>query len=99
MIVAHGNQYAAVLVGAEAVAVAHHVRRAVHAGGLAVPHGVYAIDQGVREEIQLLGAPHGGCRQVFIDTGLEHNAGLFHALLFTPQGTVQHAQWESRDSR
>ena len=84
MIVAHGHEDAAVFVGAKAIAVAHHVRGAVNPGRLAIPHGVDAIHQRVREEFQLLCTPDGCCRQVFVNTGLEYHAGFFHALFLAP---------------
>ena len=92
VIVTHRDQHAAVPVGAKLVAVAHHVRRTVYTGCLAIPHGVNTVDQGIGEELQLLGTPDRSGSQVLVDAGLEYHAGVFHPLLFPPQGIIQHAQ-------
>ena len=53
------------------VGVLEGVARAIDARSLAVPHAEHAIVAGAGIEVDLLGAPQGRGRQVFVDAGLE----------------------------
>ena len=81
MVVAGKTEHAAVLRGARGIAVAEHVAAAVDAGALAVPDADHAIILGAGRQIELLRAPDGGRRQVFVHAGLELDVVLFEVFL------------------
>ena len=80
MVVAAGQQHAAIGVGAGIVGVLEGVAGAVDAGALAVPDGEHAIDLGPGNEIELLGAPDGGRRHILVEPRPEENVVLFQML-------------------
>ena len=92
MIVAGADQHAAIFRRAGGVAVLQHVAAAVDARALAVPHGEDAVAGGVREQGQLLAAPDGGHRQVFVDARFELDAMALEIFLGAPQVHVEPAE-------
>ena len=84
MIVSGDHKHATIFVTTKAVTVAHSISGSVDAGCFAIPHGINSIDLRVREKVNLLSTPHSGGCKIFIDAGLKHDAGIFHALFFAP---------------
>ncbi len=68
------------------------VTGAVDARALAVPHREHAIEFGVRVKVDLLRAPNGGRREVFVDAWLEHHLVPGEMLFRLPQRLVESAQ-------
>src|SRR5690606_33659912 len=85
-------QHATVAPGAGGVAVLEHVAAAVHAGALAVPHGVDAIDLRAGEQVGLLRAPDHGRAEVLVEARLEAHLRRLQVLARTPQLQVEAAQ-------
>ncbi len=75
--------------GAGIVGVFEGVAAAIDARALAVPHAEHAIVLGAGIEVDLLGAPQGGCRQVLIEAGLEFYVVLLDEALGLPQRLVE----------
>ena len=92
MVVAGQRNHAAVRRGAGRVGMLERVHRAVDAGALAIPDTEYAIDLGAGEHADLLAAPHGGRRQVFVETGCELDVMLLEEGFGAPQRVVVHAE-------
>ena len=92
VVVAGEHQHAAILGGAGRVGVLEHVAAAVHARALAVPDGEHAVILGVVEQIELLRAPDGGRRHVFVHAGLELDVVGLEVFLRFPQRLVQPAE-------
>jgi hypothetical protein len=92
MVVAGQRNHAAVRRGARRIGVLERVHRAVDAGALAIPDTEYAIDLGAGEHADLLAAPHGGGRQVLVETGCELDVMLLEEGFRTPQRVVVHAE-------
>ncbi len=92
VVVRRQRQHAAELRGAGRVAVLEHVAATVHAGTLAVPHRIYAIDLGAREQVGLLRAPHHRGAQVLVQAWNELHARRFQMLARAPQLQVEAAQ-------
>ncbi|MNI03962.1 hypothetical protein D3C73_568750 [compost metagenome] len=74
------------------IGVLEHVAAAVHARALAVPHAEHALHVGAGEQVGLLGAPHHGRAQVFVEARGEFHLGRFQVLARTPQLQVEAAQ-------
>ena len=92
VVVAGQRHDAAVLRGAGIVGVLQDVARTVDARALAVPHAEHAIVAGAGIEVDLLGAPQGGGREVLVDAGLELDVVLLDEALGLPQRLVEAAQ-------
>ena len=92
MVVAGQQQHAAVFRRAGEIAVAQHVAAAVDPRALGVPEGEDAVVVGIPEEVELLGAPDGGRRQILVHPGLEMDVVLLEELLRLPHGLVDAAQ-------
>jgi hypothetical protein len=90
VVVAGDHQHAAKLRAAGGVGVAEHVAAAVHARPLAVPHAEHALHPRLGRQGDLLAAPHGGGRHVFVDARLEDDVVLarwalaFHRVWSSP---------------
>jgi hypothetical protein len=84
-VVAEDGQYAAVLVNAGVVRVLQCVAAAVDPRRLAVPHAGDTVELLARHGMQHLRAPHGGGREVFIETVDEMNVVLEQQLLLSKQ--------------
>ncbi len=72
---------------------AEHVAAAVYAGTLAVPHREHTVVARAGEQIHLLRAPDGGCREVFIHAGLKYDAVRLEVRARLPQRLVEAAEW------
>jgi hypothetical protein len=72
--------------------VLERVHGAVDAGALAIPDTEHAIDLGAGEHADLLAAPHGGGRQVLVETGCELDVMLLEEGFGAPQRMVVHAE-------
>ena len=92
VIVAGDRQHAAKPAAAGGVGVAEHVAAAVHPRPLAVPHREHPLHPRLGRQGQLLGAPHRGGGQVFVDAGLEHDVVLGQMVGGLPQAEIQPAQ-------
>src|SRR5207244_4950776 len=92
MVVAGQRNHAAIRRGAGRVGMLERVHRAVNAGALAIPDTEYAIDLGAGEHADLLAAPHGGRRQILVETGCELDVMLLEEGFGTPQRVVVHAE-------
>ena len=92
VVVAGQRHDAAVLRRAGIVGVLEGVARAVDARALAVPHAEHAIVPGAGIEMDLLGAPQGGRREVLVDAGLEFDVVLLDEALGLPQRLVEAAE-------
>ena len=95
VVVAGDRENAAVFVRAAHVGAMQGVTRAVHAGPLAVPHAVDAIDLRARKSIEFLRAVQHGGREVLVHSGLEPDGVLLHQRLLRPQFPIQAAQGRS----
>jgi hypothetical protein len=73
-----------------------HVAGAVDARAFAVPHREHAVEFGVRIQVDLLRAPHGGSGEVFVDARLEHDLVCGEMLLRLPQRLVETASGDPR---
>src|SRR5699024_2942511 len=74
--------------GAAQVAVLEPIAGAINTWALAVPDAEHAIVVGSPAETDLLAAPHRSRRQVFIQSRLKMNVGLFQVFLGLPQRQV-----------
>ncbi|MNV18995.1 hypothetical protein D3C71_1098370 [compost metagenome] len=92
MVVGGQRQHAAVHRGAGRVGMLEHVAAAVHAGPLAVPHAIHALDLGAREQVGLLGTPDHGRAEVFVEAGGELDPRRLQVLPGPPQLQVETAQ-------
>ncbi len=92
VIVPGERQHTAEFRAAGSVAVLERVGRAVDPGSLAVPDAEHAIDRGSREHVDLLAAPYGGRRQVFVQPGLETDIVSLEVPLRLPQCIVVDAE-------
>ena len=92
MIVAGERDHAAIRRGAGGVGVLERIHGAVDAGALAIPDTEHAIDLGAGEHADLLAAPHGGGRQVLVETGRELDVMLLEEGFRAPQRVVVHAE-------
>src|SRR6185312_15926643 len=92
MVVAGQRNHAAIRRGAGRVGVLERVDGAVDAGALAVPDAEHAIDLGAGEHADLLAAPHGGRRQILVETGRELDVMLLEEGFRAPQRVVVHAE-------
>ena len=95
MVVTRHRNHATPGCGARHIGVLENVRRAVHTRPLAVPHTEHAIVLvgAGRCKAQLLRAPDGCSRQLFIHARLKHNVLRFQVLGSLPQGLVITAEW------
>ncbi len=91
-VVAGDQQHAAVFGGAGVVGVAEDVAAAIDARALAVPHRKHAVELGLREQVQLLRAPHRRGGEVFVEAGLEADVVLLEEGRGAVQGEIQAAQ-------
>ena len=92
MVVAGQRNHAAIRRGAGRVGVLERVDGAVDAGALAIPDTEYAIDLGAGKHADLLAAPHGGGRQVLVETGCELDVMLLEEGFRAPQRVIVHAE-------
>src|SRR5271169_5942427 len=92
VVAAHQRQRAAVFGGAGKISMAEYVAGAVDAGALAVPHGENAIELAFAAQLRLLGAPHRGCGQVFVDAALEADVALFEKSFGADELAVETAE-------
>ena len=92
MVVAGERNHAAIRRGAGRVGVLERVDGAVDAGALAIPDTEYAIDLGAGKHADLLAAPHGGGRQVLVETGCELDVMLLEEGFRAPQRVIVHAE-------
>ena len=92
MVVAGERDHAAIRRGAGGVGVLERIHGAVDAGALAIPDTEHAIDLGAGEHADLLAAPHGGCRQILVETGCELDVMLLEEGFCAPQRVVVHAE-------
>src|SRR5437879_2473845 len=99
MVVAGQRNHAAVRRGARRVGMLERVHGAVDAGALAIPDTEYAIDLGAGEHADLLAAPHGGGRQILVETGCELDVMLLEERFGAPQRVVVHAERRTAVSR
>ncbi|MNY25295.1 hypothetical protein D3C86_1590700 [compost metagenome] len=68
------------------------VAGAVHARALAVPHAEDAIELGIRIHVDLLGAPHRGGGEIFVQASLEDDVVRCKMLLGFPERLVECAE-------
>src|SRR6266481_8711621 len=80
VIVAGETEHAAVFRRARGIGVTKHVAAAVNARSLAIPDADDAVVLGAGGEIELLGTPDRGGREVFIHAGLEFDVVLLKVL-------------------
>ena len=99
MVVAGQHQHTAVFGRAGIVRMLEDVAAAVDAGALAVPDAVDAIVLGAGIEMDLLGAPEGGRREVLVEAGLEFDMALLDEFLGLPQRLVEGAQGRAAIAR
>src|ERR1700755_1146957 len=92
MVVAGEGQNAAMLGGAGIVGVLEDVAAAVDARSLAVPDAVDAVVLGAGIEVDLLGAPEGGRREVLVEAGLEFDVVFLDEFLGLPERLVEAAE-------
>ena len=92
MIVTGERDHAAILRSAGRVRVLERIGRAIDAGTLAVPDAEHAIDLSAREHADLLAAPHGGRREVFVEARHEVDVMLLEERFRAPQRVVVHAE-------
>ena len=92
MVVAGDDQHAAEFRAAGGIGVTENVAAAINARTLAVPQAKHAIVLGTGEEIDLLAAPYGRRRHVFIDAGLESDVVLGEMLFGLPQAEIEIAE-------
>src|SRR5258705_1896060 len=92
MVVAGERDHAAVRRGAGRVGMLERIHGAVDAGALAIPDTEYPIDLGAGEHADLLAAPHGGRRQILVETGCELDIMLLEEGFGAPQRVVVHAE-------
>ena len=92
VVVAGERDHAAIRRSAGRVRVLERIERTVDAGTLAVPDAEHAIDFGAREHADLLAAPHGGRREVFVEAGNEGDVMLLQEGFCAPQRVVVHAE-------
>ena len=92
VVVAGQRHDAAVLGRAGIVGVLQRVARAVDAGALAVPHAEHAVVARAGIEMDLLGAPQRGRREVLVDAGLELDVVVLDEALGLPQRLVEAAE-------
>ena len=92
-VVADHQQCAAERARARRVGMTQRVGGAIQPGGLAVPHSEYAVVARAGEQPDLLAAPDGCCREVFVQAGLEDDVlrvelggGLPEADVQAPEG-------------
>ena len=78
--------------GAGKVAMPEHVAGTVHSRSLAVPHGENAVVTRPFEQVDLLAAPDGGGRQVFVDARLEMDMAVLEQAFRPPILLVHVAQ-------
>ena len=76
-----------------------HIHTAIYAWALAIPHTKDAIVFCAAKEIGLLAAPNRGCRQVFVNTGLEKYVVLIQPGLRLPHRLVDTAHWRAAVAR
>src|SRR5260370_2085588 len=89
MVVAGKEQDAAMGRRAGGVAMLEDVTRAVDPRSLAVPHGEDAVVFGIREQADLLRAPHRGGAEILVDAGLELDVVLIEEALRAPQPLIE----------
>src|SRR5450756_1510452 len=92
MIVAGDQQHAAILGRAGVVCLFEYVAATVDTRPLAVPHGENAVPLGLGKQVQLLRAPDGCRRQVFVDARMESDVVLAQELPGVAQRRVEAGQ-------
>ena len=96
MIVARDREYTPQAGGACHVGMLEHIRAAVNAGAFAVPDAKNAVVFFAhRIQIELLGAPNGGRRQLFVDAGLKYDLVGLQVLACGHQSLVVDPQWRA----
>lgn len=68
------------------------VAGAVDARALAVPHAEHAVVFRAGIQVHLLGAPHGGGGEIFVEAGLEHDLVGGQVLLGFPERQIEAAE-------
>ena len=99
VVVAHQGKHAAMLRRAGEIGVAEHVAGAVDARALAVPEREHAVVLAFAEQLGLLRAPAGGCRQFLVEAGLEDDVGFARAAAWPSTAACRARRAASRDSR
>ena len=89
VVVAGHHQNASVPGSSRVVGVLEHIAAAVHARALAVPEPEYAVITAAGKQVDLLRAPDGGGCQVFVESRLEVNGGLFQERFRAPELLIQ----------
>jgi SpoU rRNA methylase family enzyme len=92
MIVAGNDQNATVACATGGIGVAKDIAATINARPLAVPQAEHAIVLGAGEQADLLAAPDGGRRHVFIDAGLKGDVVLGKMRFGFPQAEVEIAE-------
>ena len=94
MVVAGHRQHPAPGGGAGHIGVLEHIGAAVHARALAIPDAKDPVEfaRSLRRKAQLLRAPNGRGRQLFVDAGLKMDVLRLQVALGLPQGLVVAAQ-------
>ena len=75
-VIAAQRQHAAAAIGADVVAVADRVGRAIEPGGLAEPHADDAVEARAGERAGELRAVHGGRGELLVDRAAQHDVVL-----------------------
>src|ERR1700689_2239003 len=99
MIVASQRQYAAMPGRAGRIGMLERIDGTVYPRSLAIPDPEHAIDLGSRKQSDLLAAPYGRRRQIFVQSGDEGDIVRLQKRLGTPQGVVVHAERGTTISR
>ncbi len=86
------HEYTAMRGGARRIAVLEHITGSVDARPFAVPHREHAVIFGAGIQIDLLRAPHGGGREVFIHAGLEHDLVRSEMFFRFPQMLIERTE-------
>src|SRR5690606_8098700 len=92
VVVAGGDEHAAVPRRARGVTVLERIAGAVDAGTLAVPQPEHAVVARAGEEARLLRAPDRRRREILVQPRLEADIGRVEILLRTPQLAVETAE-------
>ena len=95
VIVTRNDQYATLRTCASGVGMAKHITAPINTRTFSVPQGEHSVHFRAREQIDLLGAPHGRCCQIFVDAGLEDDAPRVEIALRRPERIVKSPQRRS----
>ncbi len=69
-----------------------YISAAIHAGPLAVPQSEHAVVVRAAGQVHLLGTPHRGSGELFVDAGLESHMLCLQMRLRFPKRSVEAAQ-------